>query len=95
VLQQRREFSLDLDDLAGRVEIAREPALLLLEPGDLLVAWIGRLAAGVAAERLFGAVISLAAPLGDERAVEALTAQQRALLRFRQRLVLGENPRLV
>jgi hypothetical protein len=54
-----------------------------------------RLAAGVAAERLFGAVISLAAPLGDERAVEALTAQQRALLRFRQRLVLGENPRLV
>jgi hypothetical protein len=95
LLQQRRELSLDLDHLAGLGELGLKPLVLLAQPGDLLVAGIGRLAPGRLGQRLQRTTVTLLAPLGDQRGVQALTAQQRPLGGLVQPLVLLQDPRLV
>jgi hypothetical protein len=66
-----------------------------MQPGDLLVAGIGRLPAGRLGQRLQRTSVALLAPLGDQRGAQALPAQQRALAGLVEALVLLEDLRLV
>src|SRR5579884_3103990 len=86
---------MDLDHLAGLAELGLEVLGPALQPGDLLVTGISRLATGAATQGLFGALVTLASPLGEQRRVEALSAQEGTLLGLGQVLVLGEDPGLV
>ena len=94
-LQQRRELSLHLDHLAGAVQLGGQTLVLAAQPGHLAVTGIGRLASGRLGQRLQRAAVALLAPLRDQRRVQALAAQQRALARLVQALVLVEDLRLV
>ena len=72
-----------------------EPLLVLLQSGDLSVPGIDGLTARRSGQGLFGSPVALAAPLGEEGGVEALPTEERSLLGLAQRVVLGQDPRLV
>src|SRR6266516_2051483 len=95
LLQQRRELSLDLDDLAGLVELAGQALVLPAQPGVVAFHRIGRRAALWLGQRLERAPVTLLAPLAEQRRVQALTAQQRALAGLVQALILGQDLGLV
>src|SRR6266705_1248019 len=95
LLQQRREFSLVLDHLAGLAELTGQALVLLAQPVDLPVAGIGGLASGRLGQRLERAAVALPAPLRQQRRVQALAPEQRALAGLVEALVLLEDLRLV
>src|ERR1019366_5750984 len=94
LLQQRGEFSLDLDDLSRLVEIAGEPFDLGLQAGDLTITGIGLLAPCRSGQGL-GALLSLASPVDDQRGVQALATEQCAPGRSVEAVVIGQDRGLV
>src|SRR6266508_3284641 len=95
LLQQRRELSLDLDDLAGLTELGGQALVLPPQPGVLPLHRVGRRASLRRGQRRQRPPVALLAPFGDPRGVQALPAQQRALAGLVQPLVLGQDLGLV
>src|SRR5919204_2352999 len=95
LLQQRRELSLDLDHLAGLIQLAGQALVLPAQPGVLPLHRINRRPARGRTQRLERASVTLLAPLGDQRGVQPLATQQRALAGLVQPLVLGQDLGLV
>ena len=74
LLQQHREFSLDLDHLAGLVELPAQAFVLLAQGSQLTVFRIGRCPPRGLGQGLTCTGVTDAAPLGDMGGVEALTS---------------------
>src|SRR5690606_8494208 len=92
LVQQRRELSLDLDHLLRLAQLGGQALVLAAQPGDLAIAGIGGLAARRLGERFERAAVALLAPLRDQRRVQALPAQQRALASLAQALLPLADP---
>src|SRR3954451_4378025 len=102
LLQERRDVSLDLDDLLGLLELGLRALGTPAQLGNLAVAAVARLAPPRTAQLFQRAVLALRAPVRQVRRVQALAAQQLAdrarpcarvrLLEDLQLVLRGEPP---
>src|SRR5438270_7402346 len=95
LLQQRGEFSLDLDHPPRFREISLQPRILVLQLRQLMLARINRWSTTHWAQPRQRSLIPLVAPFGDQRRVQAFTSKQRTFGVAAAALVLSQDPQLV
>ena len=95
LLQQRGEFSLDLDHVVGFGQISLQPRVVPLELGYLLITRIIARPTGWRCQALQRAVIALLAPFADHRRVQPFASQQRPFGTRIAALVFGQDPQFV
>src|SRR6266536_2455299 len=95
--KQRGAFPLGLQHPGLAGQLVPQPGVVGPQPRDLPLARVDRWAATTRAlaQRLERATVTLLAPLTDQRRVQALAAQQRALAGLVQPLVLSQHAQLV
>jgi len=89
---------LDVDDRLGARQAQRQALVGAQQPGVFGPQGIGGRDLGAALDRLqrlVGAGVALAPPIGQERGIEPLAAQDRADAAGRRRIDLGQYPQLV
>src|SRR5882672_7690615 len=95
LLQQRGEFSLNFDHPVCLAQVSLQARVLTPQPRQLLLAGVACRPPRGCGQRLQGALVTLLAPLRDQRGVQPLASQECASLVAGPPFILSEYPQLV